>query len=255
MQPTSTRFPWYDSVWLSTFVDAQRVIQEACPHRLDEFVHAFDVLKTRSDFQVRFLPQVFNEAVMDQIQTAVRALKMTDFGMHELELFGRFVIHDLPLFQELQRQTLPLVNEIVGEEVEPSYNFLSMYTKHGVCAVHMDAPKAKWTLDYCIDQTVEWPIQFSEVRPWPVHYQLGEKWEEQVRSDASPFTAYSLEPGEAVIFSGSSQWHYRDPIPDDGQKHYCHLAFFHFVPKGTRALVNPESWPALFNVPELAAIL
>ena len=34
----------------------------------------------------------------------------------------------------------------------PAYNFLSLYTQLDICEPHMDAPKAKWTLNVCIEQ-------------------------------------------------------------------------------------------------------
>ena len=254
MRVTSKRFPWYDSNWLSHFVEAQHAIRAACPERLDEFLHAFDVLRTPTSFRVTKLSRVYDGAIMDQIKDAVLSFKPTDLEVHEIKRFGRFVVHDLPLFHELQREVVPLMNKIVNEEVEPSYNFLSIYTKLGVCAVHMDAPSAKWTLDLCIDQSGPWPIHFSDVQQWPVDYQPGEPWEDTVRHDAAPFTAYTLEPGEAVVFSGSSQWHYREPLPLDGREHRCELLFLHFIPKGTRQLVEPSSWSDFFGIPELAAI-
>jgi hypothetical protein len=254
MQTQSGGYPWYDSKWLRHFAAAQAIIREVCPDRLEEFVRAFDVFRTPPDFQVRELPRVFDEAVMERIRTTAKSFAIGELEMHELKTFGRFVVHDLPYFNELQREIVPLVSELVGEEVEPMYNFLAMYTKLGVCAVHMDAPEAKWTLDLCIEQSDIWPIHFSGVKPWPIDYAPEEPWEDSVRRDAAPFSAHALEPGQALIFSGSSQWHFRDPLPQDGREHHCNLLFFHFVPKGSRRLVRVRNWAELFGIPELASI-
>jgi hypothetical protein len=74
------------------------------------------------------------------------------------------------------------------------------------------------------DQSAPWPIHLSEVRPW------------------------------LVVFSGSSQWHYRDPIdPADGSA-LCTLLFMHFIARGTADLLDPRHRAALVGVPELAAL-
>ena len=147
---------------------------------------------------------------------------------------------------------------MVGEPVEASYNFLSLYTSRGECAVHMDAPEAKYTLDLCVDQGAPWPIYFSKVQPWPeplTEVWRNVEWENNIkRSSVQEFIPYSLEPGQAVIFSGSSQWHYRNPIPVTGEKRFCTLLFFHFIPKGTAELIKPGNWARLFGIPELKVL-
>jgi hypothetical protein len=80
--------------------------------------------------------------------------------------------------------------------------------------MHLDAPSAKWTFDYCIEQSGSWPIHLSQVRPWPETWANDDPdWEATVRNDPdNQFSPIELQEGEAIIFSGSSQWHYRDRI-------------------------------------------
>ena len=78
-------------------------------------------------------------------------------------------------------------------------------------------------------------------------------WEQAIKeSPALHFTPHTLQPGEAVVFSGSSQWHYRDAIPDTGTGQFCDLLFFHFIPKGSAELVKPENWARIFGIPGLS---
>jgi hypothetical protein len=70
---------------------------------------------------------------------------------------------------------------------------------------------------------------------------------------AHVFTSHALKSGEALLFSGSSQWHYRDPLPRGGG--FAHLLFFHFVPRGLGEVVEPQNWARVFDVPELAQII
>lgn len=250
----SKPFPWYDSVWLRKYVAARELVERVRPARLPDFVRAFEPFRTRPDFAVRCVDRVFDDGIMARIRDLVRTLNIQRLEAHEARAMGRFIVHDEPYFTELQSTIAPLVGELVGEPVEPSYNFLSLYTKLGVCPVHLDAPQAKWTLDLCIEQSEPWPIHFSRVVPWPEEFPYeGEDWQEWIkRSPGLQFQSHALEPGQALIFSGSSQWHYREPLPRDDRKHFCTLLFLHYVPAGLGELSRPKNWPRLFDLPELA---
>lgn len=253
----SSRLPWYDSVWLTKYLAAESVVRRIRPDALPWFVEAFKVFRTRSDFGVKLLERPFDEETLAAIRRTVASLRPADLELHETRHFGRFVVHDHPFFTEFQERTVGLVSDVVGEPVEAAYNFLSLYTASGVCPVHMDSPQAKWTLDLCIDQSAPWPIYFSQVRPWPEPpgEAWGADWDAGIRSlPDHRFTSYSLLPGQAVIFSGSSQWHYRDAMPRVGTNPFCKLLFLHFIPRGTAELVKPKNWARLFGIPELAEI-
>ena len=116
---------------------------------------------------------------------------------------------------------------------------------------------AKWTLGYCIEQSEVWPIYLSQVRPWPEEFEYMERqnWEQQIRDDPeNRFTDYRLHEGEAIVFGGSSQWHYRDRIIKSQEKNFCHLLFFHFIPEGTKDLVHSNRWAEYFGIPELKEV-
>jgi hypothetical protein len=247
-------YPWYDSKWLTKYQRAKDVIQQVQPEKLPVFVAALSGLRTGADFRIKKIPELFDEATMAAIRQTIVTFQPTDVEWHEANRFGRLVVHDHPFFTELQKRTIDLVSEAAGEPVEASYNFVSLYTQAGVCAVHLDAPVAKWTLDLCIEQSAPWPIHLSQVVPWPEGLTLKEDdWQGAIKESPDyEFTSYNLEPGEALIFSGSSQWHYRDPLQVDGKEHFCSLVFFHFVPKGMLEAVKPKNWARLFGIPELA---
>lgn len=253
----SIRYPWYDSPWLECYVEAREIIRRARPDVLPEFIRTMDAFRTRPDFAVTTFESVFDSEVMRRLELLVQELSTTDLEMHELKSFGRFIIHDHPWITELQSLLVGIVSEAAGEAVEPCYNFLSLYTDLGVCPVHMDAPEAKWTLDLCIRQSRVWPIRVSQVVPWPEDFSDdGADWVRAIiDSPTNRFKDYCLEPGRAILFSGSSQWHYRDALPGGRTGDYCDLAFFHFVPSGTADVCKPDNWARVFDVPELKDIL
>jgi hypothetical protein len=190
---------------------------------------------------------------LQQLLAVVAQLTPSQLEMHEARTFKRFVVHDQPEFSRLQRDLVDAVSDAAGEQVEPSYNFLSLYGPRGVCPMHMDSPEAKWTLDLCLRQHEPWPIHFGPVRTWPEPETFASDWGSKVRREiAGRSVTFAPLPGEALLFSGSSQWHFRDPIPPAGGKAFCDLLFFHFIPAGTAELIRPSNWARLFDIPELS---
>ena len=247
--------PWYDSVWLVRYLAAKSLIARLRPAILEDFVASFAALRTRKDFEVVDVAAALDDATLETVRRTVPDLPADAIRTNETERFGRMLARNQPLYTTLQKELEPLVSDLVGEPVEASYNFLSLYSEFGVCEPHMDAPNAKWTLDICLAQSKEWPIYFSQVVDWPeASPTVGhEDWQAVIRSDASlRFEPKVMTPGRAVIFSGSSQWHYRDALPDAQPGDFCNLLFFHFLPAGMREICRPSAWAGHFGVPELA---
>jgi len=261
LRPLRSRlYPWYDSLWLEDYSRAKYIIRKVRPDVLPTFENAMAVFRTSLDFRVKAFERVFDDEILDKIRQVVRSLKPTDLELHEARQFKRFVVHDHPYFTELQQQLTLLVSEAAGEPVEPRYNFLSLYTAMGVCPVHMDSPAAKWTLDVCLDQSEPWPIYFSQIQPWPevdpdddANFWGEDDWAQKITQSASlGFESQAMQTGQAILFSGSSQWHYRNAMPSGQRQAHCHLLFFHFIPQGTSELLQAGSWAHLFGIPELA---
>lgn len=249
------RFPWYDSPWMNRHAAAREYLAQNAPDTLKTFDTAMDKLRTRPDFEVIEIEDFIDATDHAAARDVIRDTGKSQFEMHELKTFGRLVIHNHTLFNDLQARMAERVGALVGEEVEPCYNFLSMYWAMGVCPIHMDAPQAKWTVDLCIDQSDIWPIHFSRVVPWPEpETGFSENWQEDLKNDPDlGFRPYELTPGKAIIFSGSSQYHYRDRITGTAPNKdaFCNLVFLHYVPKGTSAYTDPNDWAGYFGVPEL----
>lgn len=243
---------WYDGWWWATHARARRWFATHAPDRLDDFVAAFEVLRVPGAFEPTVLPDVVTAARRAEMVDAIASLEPAQLEDHELDTFGRHTVHDLfPWFRDRARD---VVEDVTGMALEPSYDFLSLYHASGQCEVHLDAPNAMWTLDVVLEQSRPWPLHVSRVVPWPGDTD-GPTRVPDLDDEALGFRSLVLEPGEAVVFGGTNQWHGRRPMPDQDPPGFCHLVFFHFVPAGTTTLVDPSQWPTLFDAPGLAAAL
>ncbi len=253
-------FPWYDAYWLNAYERAKAILSIERPAVLPDFLEAFRVLHTPTDFRPVLFEHVFDDTTLAEIRKVASTLAHSQLEFHEAAMFKRFVVHNHAFFNDLQAGLVSLVSKACGEPVEVSYNFLSLYGPAAALQPHLDAPEAKWTLDFCIDQSSPWPIYFSRPRPWPelnkgVWGNGFTGWADAVKLDtANQFEQRTLQPGQAILFSGSSQWHYREAMPVSPGRQFCDLLFFHFFPTGSAELVKPANWARLFDVPELETV-
>lgn len=252
----SQTFPWYDGAWLNNYYIVKELLEKKHPEKVELFEKSMDRLRTSMDFRVVEIEKILDESTLDEARNLVkrfRSEQKDSLELHEINEFGRLVVHDHDFFNKLQAQLCSKVSAWVGEEVEPYYNFLSLYANSGVCPLHMDAPEAKWTVDICLDQSYDWPIKFSSILPWPSPEQdFSGDWQQKIIDDPDiEFTSYTLKPGNAIIFSGSSQYHYRESIQRGNKDDFCNLVFFHYIPKGSRQIIDQTLWSKIFDLPGL----
>lgn len=248
------QFAWYDSNFLRRFEAAKLYLAEVRPHALQRFIEGFEPVRPPLDFQVQEVVDLFDEETRERILAIARAAKPggSKQDMAEAEDFGRTVIWDDPYLLELQAALLDRMSQIAGRPLATGYNFLSLYGGSGRCEPHMDEPYSMYTLDYCIEQSDDWPIHFSKPVDWPgIEEAKGWNAEALKADSAMAFEPKILKPNQAVFFSGSSQWHYRDPITPGG---FCSLLFLHYYPAGCEGLVSPHKWADHFSLPELAPL-
>lgn len=242
---------WYDSDFLRRLEVAKHYLAQVRPDALARFTNGFEPLKPAAGSRETLIDDVFDADTCAAIIAHSRAAQIEAFAMQETEnaAFGRDVVWDYPLFLELQEQMRPRIEAIVGVPLVSSYNFLSRYGAQGRCALHMDHPDAMYTFDYCIEQDAVWPIYCSRAVEWPTAGAASGFDPEAIIADpAYDFAEHLLRPNQALLFNGSSQWHYRRPKVAGG---FCHLLFFHYFPAGCEALVEPRCWAEHFGIGEL----
>jgi len=243
---------WYDSHFARRYQVARHYLAQVRPDTLESFERGFDVLRPPDGFEPQLIVDLFDTPTRERIVETTRAIPAAMLKDDEIADFGCYIVHDQPWFVELQRDLLPRVSALTGCALETGYNFLSLYGGSGRCDPHMDEPRSMFTLDYCIEQSEEWPIWFSKVTGWPTIDTMRAWSPAAIRGDAAlEFRPFVLKPGEALLFNGSSQWHYRDAITPGG---FRNLLFFHYYPEGCRNLVWPPLWPSHFDIPELGPL-
>lgn len=147
--------------------------------------------------------------------------KFTQFGtvvpgLFRGDKFNRWYWHNLPVLRAVHHSDwfVKEVCEAFGRKLKPSYCFLSMYGPEGVCPLHIDRPQCQFTVDLQIRSDGDWPIYVDDER-------------------------YLLKDGQALLYSGTGQPHYRKPMALDSTRNdgsaesratFMDLAFFHFVP-------------------------
>ena len=246
---------YYDSFWLIKYHRAIRYLMQEMPEKLQGFRDALDVFRVRPGFREVVTPGFLKSEQLARSLQVAHSLELNDLEDHELFTFGRHIKHNHPFFTDLQKDLTGLVSDLAGEPLEPSYNFLSFYNDLGNCELHMDAPVSKWTLDICLEQSGPWPLFVSEVMPWLDDAALENGVDADAVKHATGFTEYTMSPGDAVFFGGSSQWHYRNRIPRPQSRNFCTLIFLHYIPAGATDLASPELWADRFNIPELTSVI
>ena len=242
---------WYDSHFLRRVEIAKRYLAKVRPDALATFLDGFSPLKPSQSFRETLIDDVFDRATCDTIIEISRAAKPDPSRRQAKENadFGRDVLWNIPYFLDLQEQVRGRIAQIVGQPLVSSYNFLSLYGASGKCGLHMDHPLAMYTFDYCIEQDAVWPIHISRTIEWATQEETAVFNPDRIIADPQMgFAEHLLRPNQALLFNGSSQWHYRNPKTAGG---FCNLLFFHYYPEGCDDLVDPRRWAEHFPIDEL----
>lgn len=116
-------------------------------------------------------------------------------------------------FVRLLVAKIPQINELLGEEVLPTYSYARIYKKNSLLERHRDRPSCEISLSLNLKKDKDWPIYFQ-------------------KADGSEISI-ELNPGDAVVYLGCQADHWRDRF--DGNEHV--QVFLHYVRAN-----GPKAW-------------
>lgn len=247
-------FPWYDAQTRYRLAFALRYLERVRPDKVAEFSNALIQFRTDRSFSPIIEHDFLDLSEFGALQQCNAILRDQAKATDESRMCGRNKFNDLPELDALHQRLTGWVEGKAGEPVVPSFSLLAHYGSSGLLPMHIDSQESKWTLGICIERSVDWPIYISNVVdcvPEPEQ----ENWDpELLKSDAQlAFKPYSLGPNEAILYSASSQWHYRDLIPASDAGFYD-IALFQYVPAGSEAMIKHERWASHFQCRELETL-
>jgi len=108
-------------------------------------------------------------------------------------------------FVKLLVKKISHVNELLGEEVLPTYTYARVYKNGSVLERHRDRPACE----------ISFTINLEKDRDWPLYFQRPDISEAQV----------DLTPGDAVLYLGCQADHWRNKF--EGKEHT--QLFMHYV--------------------------
>jgi hypothetical protein len=245
---------WYDATLLDEIAIARRYLELVRPEAVEPFVRAFDAFLGVPGFHIRHFPGFLPQDEFAGLADAAARIPADDLDDSEVERHGRLRTNHHPLFVELQARYADWVGEQVGAKLEPSFNLFSRYSGSAGLPPHLDSPDSMWSLGVCIRADRPWPIHCSRTIHWPPREADRQRSAESKKRDPElEFREVSLEPNEAALFSGSCQWHYREPL-EMAEGEIYEIVYFTYVPAGSRPLADVRYWPELFGLPELGPL-
>ena len=133
----------------------------------------------------------------------------------------RFKCHNESLGRILHYELHPLVEKIVNKKLEPTYVYLSCYTKGSDLPAHTDRPDCEYTASFIIDK----PDNFQ----WDIY--LHKKKQPKKGTGRSDFTpdkseciALDTDKNGIMIFQGEDHLHFREVL----EAEYYNIILLHF---------------------------
>lgn len=147
------------------------------------------------------------------------------FAPEEMQAYGNFVLREFPLHlvkvqdpdrgdvcmvwkpwgaEDFHREASVRIQEKIGLNLIPTYNYLTTYYTGSYMRMHKDRPSCEISMSVNLLSDVDWPL-FMEGEP------------------------INTKPGDAVLYRGIDVLHWRDPAPQMVR----HMQmFFHWIVDG-----------------------
>ena len=133
------------------------------------------------------------------------------------QVAGRHRLHSEPVGMFFHPQLASLVSRIAGEPVKPSYLYFASYPAGSCLPRHVDRIQSEFSVSLLVDYSPDnggpcgWPL-FLEHPRLP-----------------NGVVSADLGVGDALLYRGCEQYHYRDPLPEG---HQSTSLFFFYLPEG-----------------------
>lgn len=134
----------------------------------------------------------------------------------------RFKTRNDPVARILHYELLPLIERVTGENLRPTYTYLSCYVKGSDLPQHTDNPDCWRTVSYLIDKPEgsNWPIYYDPVKQKKKH--AGRCFAAQIPKDRC--IPCDCEKGGFMCFDGTDHLHFREALPGK----YYYLLLLHY---------------------------
>ena len=109
----------------------------------------------------------------------------------------------------------PFVEKVIGKEIYPTYSFSRLYRTDSILEPHFDRPACEVSLTLQV---------YSDGDPWPI-FVCDDPHVLVQEVDPSATKEYTLEDGDAVLYNGCDQIHWREKYTGKEQ----HQIFLHYV--------------------------
>jgi hypothetical protein len=124
----------------------------------------------------------------------------------------RLRFYNEPWAQCVHQQLPKLMGKALGQAVQASFCYLSVYPEGSYLKQHLDRPQCVWNLSLLLHP------QPADAPSWPLYIQTPQQGG----------AAIHLQPGDAVLYSGRKHPHWRDVLGAGQRVTVCSM---HFVPQ------------------------
>ncbi len=184
-------------------------------------------------FEPRIIKNLLEQKQLESFRARIALIKESGNYTHDNKYFMRDMLQNDPFFVKIHNLLMnPLAQTFFPVPVMPSHSFVLMYDGgKGNFNIHVDQSYCEWSLDVCVSQSHVWPIYINSKfvmpgEPGTVNFETYEQEEiEKLHREGTP---YELSPGDALLFCGSTQPHWRKKNADGA---FCDMVLFQFITK------------------------
>jgi hypothetical protein len=123
----------------------------------------------------------------------------------------RYIMHNEPVARFFHQQLTSVVSAVAGEQVKPSYAYLSSYLAGAELKKHTDREQCEFSITMCLDFSPEPAL----ATPWPIC----------LKTPVGAVAVYQAL-GDGLAYRGTRLPHFRHPL---GAGQTSTSIFFHFV--------------------------